>query len=253
MTGPLTEPQIAFVCRETLQGLCYLHRRGKMHRDIKVLSFLFYQCLSHLSVHLSASLSVCMSICVCLSVFVSQSVCLSVCLSLSQSLSLSHSHTCTHAHTPHTHTHIHTHTHTHIHIHTHSLSLALSLSLFLSLSLYLSFSLSLSLSNPFLGHFIGLVVKASALKAKIPGSNPTCAGTFSGSSLTSDFKIGTPVATLPGAWRYRVSATTGLPVSVCCDWVRWKVWPATFVSVWQHVKLSEQIRPWDTLACCWDV
>ena len=25
------------------------------------------------------------------------------------------------------------------------------------------------------------------------------------------------------------------------------------MSVWQHVKLSEQIRPWDTLACCWDV
>ena len=38
---------------------------------------------------------------------------------------------------------------------------------------------------------------------KIPGSNPTCAGIFSGSSHTSDFKIGTPVATLPGAWHYR--------------------------------------------------
>ena len=25
------------------------------------------------------------------------------------------------------------------------------------------------------------------------------------------------------------------------------------ISVWQHVKLSEQIRPWDTLARCWDV
>ena len=23
--------------------------------------------------------------------------------------------------------------------------------------------------------------------------------------------------------------------------------------MWQHVKLSEQIRLWDTLACCWDV
>ena len=22
--------------------------------------------------------------------------------------------------------------------------------------------------------------------------------------------------------------------------------------MWQHVNLSEQIRPWDTLACCWD-
>ena len=41
------------------------------------------------------------------------------------------------------------------------------------------------------------------------------------------------------------------PVSVYCDWVRGKVWSATSVSVWQHVKLSEQIRPWATLACCW--
>ena len=43
------------------------------------------------------------------------------------------------------------------------------------------------------------------------------------------------------------------PVSVYCDWVRWKVWSATSISVWQHVKLSEQICSWDTLACCWDV
>ncbi|XP_073340474.1 mitogen-activated protein kinase kinase kinase kinase 3-like isoform X2 [Pagrus major] len=35
VTGPLTESQIAYVLRETLQGLFYLHGRGKMHRDIK--------------------------------------------------------------------------------------------------------------------------------------------------------------------------------------------------------------------------
>uniref|UniRef100_A0A8P4G4I6 Mitogen-activated protein kinase kinase kinase kinase n=1 Tax=Dicentrarchus labrax TaxID=13489 RepID=A0A8P4G4I6_DICLA len=35
ITGPLTESQIAYVLRETLQGLFYLHSRGKMHRDIK--------------------------------------------------------------------------------------------------------------------------------------------------------------------------------------------------------------------------
>ena len=46
---------------------------------------------------------------------------------------------------------------------------------------------------------------------KVPGSNPACARIFSGSSHTSDLKIGTPVATLPGAWRYRVSAGTGRP------------------------------------------
>ncbi|XP_035376667.1 mitogen-activated protein kinase kinase kinase kinase 3 isoform X7 [Electrophorus electricus] len=35
VTGPLTESQIAYVSRETLQGLYYLHSKGKMHRDIK--------------------------------------------------------------------------------------------------------------------------------------------------------------------------------------------------------------------------
>ena len=34
---------------------------------------------------------------------------------------------------------------------------------------------------------------------------------FSGSSHTSDLKIGTPVDTQPGAWHYRVSAGTGRP------------------------------------------
>ncbi|XP_029685353.1 mitogen-activated protein kinase kinase kinase kinase 5 isoform X4 [Takifugu rubripes] len=35
VTGPLSELQIAYVCRETIQGLGYLHSMGKMHRDIK--------------------------------------------------------------------------------------------------------------------------------------------------------------------------------------------------------------------------
>ena len=50
---------------------------------------------------------------------------------------------------------------------------------------------------------------------KVPGSNPACAEIFSWSSHSSDLNIDTPVATLPGAWRYRVSARTGrLGVSI---------------------------------------
>ncbi|XP_022193454.2 mitogen-activated protein kinase kinase kinase kinase 5 isoform X2 [Nilaparvata lugens] len=35
ITGPLTEVQIAYMSKETLHGLAYLHSMGKMHRDIK--------------------------------------------------------------------------------------------------------------------------------------------------------------------------------------------------------------------------
>ena len=58
---------------------------------------------------------------------------------------------------------------------------------------------------------VGLVVRRQPRERKIPGSNPACDGIFSGSSHTSELKICTPVATLPGAWRYRVSAGTGRP------------------------------------------
>ena len=57
----------------------------------------------------------------------------------------------------------------------------------------------------------GLVVKASASGAEDPGFESRFRRDFSGSSHTSDLNIGTPLATLPGAWRYRVSAGTGRP------------------------------------------
>ena len=60
-------------------------------------------------------------------------------------------------------------------------------------------------------HFVGLVVKASASRVEDPRFEPICAGIFSASSHTSDFKIDTPLATLPGAWCYRVSAGIGWP------------------------------------------
>ncbi|XP_049882060.1 mitogen-activated protein kinase kinase kinase kinase 5 isoform X2 [Pectinophora gossypiella] len=44
VTGPLTELQIAYMCRETLTGLSYLHMMGKMHRDIKGANILLTEC-----------------------------------------------------------------------------------------------------------------------------------------------------------------------------------------------------------------
>ena len=58
---------------------------------------------------------------------------------------------------------------------------------------------------------VGLVVTASVSRAEDPGFEYRLRRDFSGSSHTCDLKIGTPVATLPGAWRYRVSAGTGRP------------------------------------------
>ena len=56
-----------------------------------------------------------------------------------------------------------------------------------------------------------LVVKASASGVEDQRFESRLRRDFSGSSHTSDFKIGTAVTTLPGAWRYRVSASTGRP------------------------------------------
>ena len=54
--------------------------------------------------------------------------------------------------------------------------------------------------------------KSSASRAEDPGFDSRLwRGDFRGSIHTSDLKIGTPMATLPGAWRYRISAGTGWP------------------------------------------
>ena len=62
VTGPLTELQISYMCKETLYGLAYLHGMGKMHRDIKVSlnlrSFISYCCSIHIiftSIYISNS------------------------------------------------------------------------------------------------------------------------------------------------------------------------------------------------------
>ena len=61
-------------------------------------------------------------------------------------------------------------------------------------------------------HLTGLVVKASASRVADPKFDSCLRrGDCSGSSHTSDLKIGTPEATLPGARRYKVSSETGWP------------------------------------------
>ena len=58
---------------------------------------------------------------------------------------------------------------------------------------------------------VGLVVKAPASRPADPGFDSRLLRDFSRSSHTSVLKIGSPVATLPGAWRYGVRAGTGRP------------------------------------------
>ena len=55
----------------------------------------------------------------------------------------------------------------------------------------------------------GLVVKASASGPKDMWFESCLRRDFSGSNHTSDLKIGTPVAALPGFWHYMASAGTG--------------------------------------------
>ena len=60
------------------------------------------------------------------------------------------------------------------------------------------------------------------------------------------------MATLPGAWRYRVSTGTGWPgVSILWLGEVKRLICNFYLSV--AARKIEQICPWDTLACCWDV
>ena len=87
------------------------------------------------------------------------------------------------------------------------------------------------------------MVKASSSRAEDPGFESRLRRDFPGSSHTGDLKTGPPVA-IPCQTPGVVGSVLGLvdPVSVYCDWLRWKVWSATSVSVWQHVNLSQQFR-----------
>ena len=117
-------------------------------------------------------------------------------------------------------------------------------------------------------YLIGPVVQASTSGAADPGFDSDFLhgdffpghgdfflgmGIFSRSSHTSGLEIGTPVATLPGAWHYRVSAETGCP-DVSTPWQggdrKLDLQRNFYLSV-TACKI-EQIHPWDTPACCWE-
>ena len=93
------------------------------------------------------------------------------------------------------------------------------------------------------------MVKASTSRVKDPGFK---------SRWWQDFSLSRVIQvtwTLALQWLpYQVPGIIGSalglvgPLSVYCDCVRLKVWSSASTSVWQHVKLSEQIRPWDTQA-----
>ena len=60
-------------------------------------------------------------------------------------------------------------------------------------------------------YLLSLTSIASTSRAEDPGFESRLSWDFPGSSHSSVLKIGTPVATLPGAWCYRVSTGTGWP------------------------------------------
>ena len=90
---------------------------------------------------------------------------------------------------------------------------------------------------------VGLVVKAPASRAVDPGFEPHLRRDFSRSSHTGYKKLA--LQWLPCVAPGVIGSVLGLggPKPVYCDWAWGKVWSTTSVAVWQHVKLSEQIRP----------
>ena len=87
-----------------------------------------------------------------------------------------------------------------------------------------------------------LVVKASASRAEGPGFEFRLRRDFSG---VESYQGKLALQWLPYQAPGVIGSVLGLvgPVSVYCDWLKWKVGSATSVSVWQQVQLSEQVRP----------
>ena len=101
-------------------------------------------------------------------------------------------------------------------------------------------------------HLIGRGVRL--LESGRPWVRFPLAPGFSGSSHISDLKIGTTAATLRCAWRYKVSTGTGWPcVRILTGWDRKFDLQLLSQCGSTCIPLSEQIRHWDTQACCWDI
>ena len=107
---------------------------------------------------------------------------------------------------------------------------------------------------PLSDRLVGQVVKAYALGAQDPGFESRLWQDFSGSIHTSDLKIGTPVATLPSAWCYRVSTGTGRP-GVSILWLgEVKSWICNFflsVAARKIVWADPSLRYTSMLLGCW--
>ena len=68
----------------------------------------------------------------------------------------------------------------------------------------------------------------------------------------SNWNTDMPMATLPDAWTYGVTARTRWLVSAVCDKVRQHIWSVISISLWLHIQLSNRTCLCQTL-CCWDV
>ena len=126
--------------------------------------------------------------------------------------------------------------------------LAWSVSVFSLISLFSLFSfifLSISVCLRFLFQYrlVGLVVRRHLESGRSRVRIPIAPGFFRGRVIPVTSKLA--LHWLPYQAPGVIGSALGLvgPVSVYCDWVRWKVGSAASISVWQHVKLSEQTRP----------
>ena len=119
-----------------------------------------------------------------------------------------------------------------------NVSTSLSLSFSVSVLLFLSFLLSLSLSL--------------SLSFSLSVCLPLLLCVYVCLSLCLSLSLSVCLSLSLSVW-WSVCLCFSLRLCVNTHRTKNGYFLQTSVSVWQHVQLSEQICPWDTLACCWDV